>query len=136
MEKRHKFTVLAPEIVEQIAGMKAGAPELYLSSHALFPSGYMEYLMEVLSINRHLSVVSGEKTEADDWAGEAEVWELVKEQVHELLEGRAGSEGKAGQVLEVRRDGGSRWTCSEDRVKEIKFVMMEENSISHRISDI
>lgn len=105
MKKRRKFTVLAPEIVEQIAGMKAGAPELYLSSHALFPSGYMEYLMEVLSINRHLSVVSGEKTEADDWAGEAEVWELVKEQVHELLEGRAGSEGKAGQVLEVRRDG-------------------------------
>ena len=51
MKKRRKFAVLAPEIVEQIAGMKAGAPELYLSSHALFPSGYMEYLMEVLSIN-------------------------------------------------------------------------------------
>lgn len=42
MKKRRKFAVLAPEIVEQIAGMKAGAPELYLSSHALFPSGYME----------------------------------------------------------------------------------------------
>lgn len=102
MEKRHKFTVLAPEIVEQIAGMKAGAPELYLSSHALFPSGYMEYLMEVLSINRHLSVVSGEKTEADDWAGEAEVWRLVKEQIQEMC---GGVEEKACQVLEVRRDG-------------------------------
>lgn len=101
MEKRHKFTVLAPEIVEQIAGMKAGAPELYLSSHALFPSGYMEYLMEVLSINRHLSVVSGEKTEADDWAGEAEVWRLVKEQIQEMC---GGIEEKACQVLEVRRD--------------------------------
>lgn len=102
MEKRHKFTVLAPEIVEQIAGMKAGAPELYLSSHALFPSGYMEYLMEVLSINRHLSVVSGEKTEASDWAGEAEVWRLVKEQIQEMC---GGVEEKACQVLEVRRDG-------------------------------
>lgn len=102
MEKRHKFTVLAPEIVEQIAGMKAGAPELYLSSHALFPSGYMEYLMEVLSINRHLSVVSGEKTEADDWAGEAEVWKLVKEQIQEMC---GGVKEKACQVLEVRRDG-------------------------------
>lgn len=102
MEKRRKFTVLAPEIVEQIAGMKAGAPELYLSSHALFPSGYMEYLMEVLSINRHLSVVSGEKTEADDWAGEAEVWRLVKEQIQEIC---GGVEEKVCQVLEVRRDG-------------------------------
>lgn len=102
MEKRRKFTVLAPEIVEQIAGMKAGAPELYLSSHALFPSGYMEYLMEVLSINRHLSVVSGEKTEADAWAGEAEVWRLVKEQIQEIC---GGVEEKACQVLEVRRDG-------------------------------
>lgn len=102
MKKRRKFTVLAPEIVEQIAGMKAGAPELYLSSHALFPSGYMEYLMEVLSINRHLSVVSGEKTEADDWAGEAEVWRLVKEQIQEMC---GGVEKKACQVLEVRRDG-------------------------------
>lgn len=102
MKKRRKFTVLAPEIVEQIAGMKAGAPELYLSSHALFPSGYMEYLMEVLSINRHLSVVSGEKTEADDWAGEAEVWRLVKEQIQEMC---GGVEEKACQVLEVRRDG-------------------------------
>lgn len=102
MKKRRKFTVLAPEIVEQIAGMKAGAPELYLSSHALFPSGYMEYLMEVLSINRHLSVVSGEKTKADDWAGEAEVWRLVKEQIQEIC---GGVEEKACQVLEVRRDG-------------------------------
>lgn len=102
MEKRRKFTVLAPKIVEQIAGMKAGAPELYLSSHALFPSGYMEYLMEVLSINRHLSVVSGEKTEAGDWAGEAEVWRLVKEQIQEIC---GGVEEKACQVLEVRRDG-------------------------------
>lgn len=102
MEKRRKFAVLAPEIVEQIAGMKAGAPELYLSSHALFPSGYMEYLMEVLSINRHLSAVSGEKTEADDWAGEAEVWRLIKEQIQEMC---GGVEEKACQVLEVRRDG-------------------------------
>lgn len=105
MEMRRKFTVLAPEIVEQIAGMKAGAPELYLSSHALFPSGYMEYLMEVLSINRHLSVVSGEKAEADDWAGEAEVWRLVKEQIQEVLERCRESGEKSGQVLEVRRDG-------------------------------
>lgn len=105
MEMRRKFTVLAPEIVEQIAGMKAGAPELYLSSHALFPPGYMEYLMEVLSINRHLSVVSGEKTEADDWAGEAEVWRLVKEQIQEVLERCRESGEKSGQVLEVRRDG-------------------------------
>lgn len=105
MKKRRKFTVLAPEIVEQIAGMKAGAPELYLSSHALFPSGYMEYLMEVLSINRHLCVYSGETIKTDEPVKGADVWELVKEQVHELLEGRAGSEGKAGQVLEVRRDG-------------------------------
>lgn len=103
MEKRRKFTVLAPEIVEQIAGMKAGAPELYLSSHALFPSGYMEYLMEVLSINRHLSVVLGEKTEADDHVGEAEVWRLVKEQIQEMC---GGVEEKECQVLEVRRDGG------------------------------
>lgn len=102
MEKRHKFTVLAPEIVEQIAKMKAGEPELYLSSHALFPSGYMEYLMEVLSINRHLSVILGRKTEADDWAGEAEVWRLVKEQIQEMC---GGVEEKACQVLEVRRDG-------------------------------
>ena len=105
MEMRRKFTVLAPEIVEQIAGMKAGAPELYLSSHALFPSGYMEYLMEVLSINRHLSAVSGEKAEADDWAGEAEVWRLVKEQIQEVLERCRESGEKSGQVLEVRRDG-------------------------------
>ena len=47
MEMRRKFTVLAPEIVEQIAGMKAGAPELYLSSHALFPSGYMLSLIHI-----------------------------------------------------------------------------------------
>ena len=33
---------------------------------------------------------------------EADVWKLVKEQVRKLLE---GSEGKEGQVLEVRRDG-------------------------------
>ena len=58
--------------------------------------------MEVLSINRHLSVVSGEKTEADDWAGEAEVWRLVKEQIQEMC---GGVEEKACQVLEVRRDG-------------------------------
>lgn len=77
MEKRHKFTVLAPEIVEQIAGMKAGAPELYLSSHALFPSGYMEYLMEVLSINRHLCVYSGETVKPDEPVEEADVWELL-----------------------------------------------------------
>lgn len=102
MKKRRKFAVLAPEIVEQIAGMKAGAPELYLSSHALFPSGYMEYLMEVLSINRHLSVVSGEKTEADDRVGEAEVWRIAKEQIQEMC---GGVEEKACQVLEVRRDG-------------------------------
>ena len=102
MKKRHKFTVLAPEIVEQIAGMKAGAPELYLSFHALFPSGYMEYLMEVLSINRHLCVYSGETIKPDEPVEEADVWELVKEQVRKLLE---GSEGKEGQVLEVRRDG-------------------------------
>lgn len=102
MKKRHKFTVLAPEIVEQIVGMKAGAPELYLSSHALFPLGYMEYLMGVLSINRHLSVVSGEKTEADDWAGEADVWRIAKEQIQEMC---GGVEEKACQVLEVRRDG-------------------------------
>lgn len=105
MKKRRKFAVLAPEIVEQIAGMKAGAPELYLSSHALFPSGYMEYLMEVLSINRHLSVVSGEKTEADDRVGEAEVWRIAKEQIQKLLEQCGRSERKTGQVLEVRRDG-------------------------------
>lgn len=105
MKKRRKFAVLAPEIVEQIAGMKAGAPELHLSSHALFPSGYMEYLMEVLSINRHLSVVSGEKTEADDRVGEAEVWRIAKEQIQKLLEQCGRSERKTGQVLEVRRDG-------------------------------
>lgn len=101
MEKRHKFTVLAPEIVEQIAKMKAGEPELYLSARMLFPSGYMEYLMEVLSINRHLSVILGRKTEADDWAEEAEVWRLVKEQIQEMC---GGVEEKACQVLEVRRD--------------------------------
>lgn len=105
MKKRRKFTVLAPEIVEQIAGMKAGAPELYLSSHALFPSGYMEYLMEVLSINRHLCVYSDETVKPDEAVEEADVWELVKEQVRKLLEGSEGSEGEAGQVLEVRRDG-------------------------------
>lgn len=105
MKKRRKFTVLVPEIVEQIAGMKAGAPELYLSSHALFPVGYMEYLMEVLSINRHLCVYSGETVKLDEPVEEADVWELVKEQVRKLLEGSEGSEGEAGQVLEVRRDG-------------------------------
>lgn len=105
MKKRRKFTVLVPEIVEQIAGMKAGAPELYLSSHALFPVEYMEYLMEVLSINRHLRVYSGETVKLDEPVEEADVWELVKEQVRKLLEGSEGSEGEAGQVLEVRRDG-------------------------------
>lgn len=105
MKKRRKFTVLAPEIVEQIAGMKVGAPELYLSSHALFPSGYMEYLMEVLSINRHLCVYSGETVKPDEPVKEADVWELVKEQVRKFLEGCAGSEGERVQVLEVRRDG-------------------------------
>lgn len=102
MEKRRKFTVLAPGIIEQLAKMKAGEPELYLSARMLFPSGYMEYLTEVLSINRHLSVTLGEKTEADDWAGEAEVWRLVKEQIQEMC---GGVEEKACQVLEVRRDG-------------------------------
>ena len=104
MKKRRKFTVLAPEIVEQIAGMKAGAPELYLSSHALFPSGYMEYLMEVLSVNRHLCVYSGETVKPDEPVEEADVWELVKEQVRKLLEG-SEEERERGQVLEVRRDG-------------------------------
>lgn len=102
MEKRRKFTVLAPGIIEQLAKIKAGEPELYLSAHMLFPSGYMEYLTEVLSINRHLSVILGEKTEADDWAGEAEVWRLVKEQIQEMC---GGVEEKACQVLEVRWDG-------------------------------
>ena len=62
----------------------------------------MEYLMEVLSINRHLCVYSGETVKPDEPVEEADVWELVKEQVRKLLE---GSEGKEGQVLEVRRDG-------------------------------
>lgn len=102
MEKRRKFTVLTPDIIEQLAKMKAGTPELYLSVHMLFPSGYMEYLMEVLNINRHLSVVSAEETQTDGGAGEAKVWELVKEQIQEMCR---GVEEKACQVLEVRRDG-------------------------------
>ena len=41
---------------------------------------------------------------------------------------------RAGAGSEMGR--GNRWIGGEDGVKEIKFVMMEENSISHRISDI
>ena len=62
----------------------------------------MEYLMEVLSINRHLCVYSGETVKPDEPVGEAEVWRLVKEQIQEIC---GGVEEKACQVLEVRRDG-------------------------------
>ena len=49
-----------------------------------------------------ICVYSGETVKLDEPVEEADVWELVKEQVRKLLE---GSEGEAGQVLEVRRDG-------------------------------
>lgn len=62
----------------------------------------MEYLMEVLSINRHLCVYSGETVKPDEPVEEADVWELVKEQIQEIC---GGVEEKACQVLEARRDG-------------------------------
>lgn len=99
MRKRENYTILTPEIVTKISEIKPGAPELYLSSQTIFPPGYMEYLTEVLRVNQHLPVFSGEVCGT---IGNIEVWRVVKEQIREVC--RANVENVC-EVQEVRQNG-------------------------------
>lgn len=88
-KERCEFTILIPDIIEKVTGTES---ELYLSKEALFPPGYMDYLVEVLNVNQRLAAV----------VGETEVWRLAKQQLGRLWDSTGKSGGK---VMEVWKNG-------------------------------